>query len=165
MKRIMIAIAALAVGLAGCSSMGGGAAGGKSESGATVLAQGSHSSVKDQSAQDIHDQASFEKLWKDTFAEDKRPPQMPSVDFTKETVVAYYLGQMSHGGFDLRVQKAAPAADGNSFDVTFLVIKPGDGCPRTTQDTTYPFLIATVPTTSKTINFDVQQRANAACSS
>ena len=157
MKKLLIIVAMLATGLAGC---GGGT---KSDNGVTVLAQGNHSAVKEQSVQDIHDQAAFEKIWKDAYANQATPPALPTVDFTKETVVALFLGEKSHSGFDIRVKSAAPAENGKDYDLTFLVIVPGDHCSRTGAETTYPFFIGTVPSAGGTINFDTETRNNPPC--
>ena len=125
----------------------------------TVLASSQNSAIKDQSAKDIHDQDAFKKMWDEMYAGKTEPP-LPTVDFTKNTVVAYFLGEMKHGGFVLRVDRAAPVKDG--YDVDFLVIAPGDSCHNETQDTTHAFLVATVPTTQP-VTFDVKNRKSPAC--
>lgn len=160
MKRIFVLTAALAAVLAGC----GGAATTESDNGVAILAMGPHSAVKKQSAEDIHDQAAFKELWDKTYADDSHPPAMPTVDFTKNAVVAYYLGEMKHGGFQIRIDKAQldPATPG-TYDVDFQVTVPGQSCHNMTNDITHPYLIATVPSGSATISFDVQQRALPPC--
>ena len=157
MKKLSIILGASLIALAGC---GGGT---KSDNGATILAQGNHSSVKEQAVQDIHDQAAFEKLWKDAYASQSTPPALPTVDFTKETVVALFLGEKQNSGFDLRVKSAAPAENGKDYDVTFLVIVPGDHCARGGADKSTPFLIGTVPSAGGTVNFDTETRHNPPC--
>ncbi|HEY1772088.1 MAG TPA: hypothetical protein VGH91_02720 [Gammaproteobacteria bacterium] len=126
---------------------------------ATTLAFSQKSAIKDQAAKDIHDQDAFKKLWDDMYAGMTEPP-LPTVDFTKNTVVAYYLGEMKHGGFVIRVTRAEAVKDG--YDVDFLVIAPGANCHNETQDTTHAFLMATVPTTQQ-VTFDVQNRKEAQC--
>lgn len=131
----------------------------KPDNQATTLAFSQKSAIKDQTAKDIHDQDAFKKLWDDTYAGMTEPP-MPTVDFTKNTVVAYYLGEMKHGGFVIRVTRAEQVKDG--YDVDFLVIEPGANCHNETQDTTHAFYMATVPTTQQ-VTFDVQNRREAQC--
>ena len=160
MKRIFVIPAAFAAILAGC----GGAATTEPDNGVTILAMGPRSAMKQQSAQDIHDQAAFKELWDKTYADDTHPPAMPSVDFTKYAVVAYYLGEMKHGGFTIRVDKAQPSATTpGEYDVNFLVVVPGQSCHNMTDDVTHPYLIATVPSGSAPISFDVQQRVTPPC--
>jgi hypothetical protein len=157
MKRLPIIVAAFAaLVLAGCA---GDKPIGAGDTGVTILANSQHGSVKEQGARDIHDQAAFKKLWDDAYA-GQTEPALPSVDFTKDTVVAYFLGEMKHGGFVLRVDRAEAVADG--YDVDFLVISPGSNCHNETQDVTHAFLIATVPTT-QAISFDVKTRATPDC--
>ena len=87
-------------------------------------------------------------------------PALPTVDFTKNTVVVYFLGEMKHGGFVLRVDRAEATASG--YDVDFLVISPGNNCHNETQDTTQYFLVASVPTTLP-VTFDVKTRDTPGC--
>ncbi|HLW74072.1 MAG TPA: hypothetical protein VKT74_03300 [Gammaproteobacteria bacterium] len=158
MKRIFVIAAVLAAILSGC---GGGTA---PDNGATILAVGAQSAVKEQAAREVHDQAAFKELWDKTFADDSHPPKMPDVDFTKQVVVAYFLGEMKHGGFTLRVDRAEPAKDTpGTYDVDFLVISPGSNCTRMTNDITHAYLFAMVPAAGQTISFDVKNRDNPPC--
>ncbi|HEX2669149.1 MAG TPA: protease complex subunit PrcB family protein [Gammaproteobacteria bacterium] len=160
MKRLLIIVAALAAGLVGCASGGG-----TEVNGATILQTGPHSAVKDQGTREVHDQAALEALWKETYATASSPPDMPTVDFTKQTVVALFLGAKKHGGFRLTVARAEPSASvPNSFDVDFAVILPGDNCRNTTQDITYPYIIAVVPAgPDQHISFDHEERQTPPC--
>ena len=160
MKRIFVIIAVLAAGLVGCASSGGGGGSGDSY---TVLEAGSHSAIKEQKTVDIHDQATFKDLWDKTFGTEASAPKMPDIDFTKQTVVAYFMGEMKHGGYVIRIDRAEPSKDvpGN-YDVDFMVIMPGANCPRTTMEITHPYLFAVVPSTSP-ISFNVKQRNTPAC--
>ena len=155
MKKLLSIILAAALGL--LSACGGQST--MSDKGVTVLANSQNSAIKDQAAKDIHDQDAFKKMWDDIYAGRTEPP-LPAVDFTKNTVVAYFLGEMKHGGFVLRVDRAEAVKDG--FDVDFLVIAPGANCHNETQDTTHAFIVATVPTT-QAITFDVKNRKEAQC--
>ncbi|MGE5625017.1 MAG: protease complex subunit PrcB family protein [Bacillota bacterium] len=158
MKIMFVIAAVLAAGLAGC---GGGTA---SDNGATILSLGPQSAVKEQGSRDIHDQAAFKDMWDKTFADQSHPPAMPQIDWTKQAVVAYFLGEMKHGGYTMRVARAEPAKDTpNVYDVDFLVIEPGTNCPRTTNDITHPYIIAVVPSGSASISLDLQKRTTPPC--
>lgn len=159
MKRIFVIIAVLAAGLVGCASGGGGG----SADGYTVLETGSHSAIKEQKTVDIHDQATFKDLWDKTFGDQTSAPKMPDIDFTKQTVVAYFLGEMKHGGYAIRIEHAGPSKEvAGNYDVDFLVITPGANCPRTTMEITHPFLFAVVPGTAP-VSFDMKQRDTPKC--
>ncbi|HEX4300970.1 MAG TPA: hypothetical protein VH327_08880 [Gammaproteobacteria bacterium] len=158
MKRLLIMLAAAAtVVLAGCAGDDKPLAAG--DTGATILASSKQSAEKEQGARDIHDQDAFKKLWDEIYA-GRTEPALPTVDFTKNTVVAYFLGEMKHGGFVLRVDRAEAVKDG--YDVDFLVISPGNNCHNETQDATQYFLVATVPTTQQ-VTFDVKNRETPGC--
>ena len=157
MKRLFVIIAALGLGLAGCASGGGGPG-----NEATILVSGAHSAIKDQKADQAHSYAEFKALWDANYAGDPNPPKMPDVDFTKATVVAYFMGEMKLTGYILRVDSAAPSSVAGVYDVNFLVITPGNNCPHTSIEHSHPFLFASVPTTGQ-VSMDVRKRDTPPC--
>ncbi len=159
MKKLLIAFAALAAFLAGCASGGGGA--GADTNGVTVLQAGSHSGVKDTEQQDIHDQAAFQAAWDKIYSDQSSKPALPSVDFTKQTVIYYSVGEMKHGGYSVKVTRAEPA--GTGYAVGLTVIQPGTNCHNMTMDITHPFIFATVPTTAPVTFDEVKKRETPPC--
>ena len=159
MKRLLVIIAALGLGFTGCASGGGG---GAPANDVTVLVSGSHGAMKDQKAEQAHSVAEFKALWDANYAGDANPPKMPEVDFTKNTVVAYFMGEMKLSGYILRVDSAAPTGVAGVYDVNFLVIRPGPNCPHTTYEQSHPFLFAVVPSTGQ-ISMDVRTRDTPPC--
>ena len=159
MKRMSIIVAALTVVVAACATSSPAVA----ANGADIVATGPHSAVNDQGTREVHDQAALEALWKEAFATQSSPPDMPKVDFTKQTVVAFFLGMKKHGGFRLSIARAEPSTVAGMYDVDFAVIMPGDNCPRTTQDITHPYIIAIVPVTGMQISFDRTERQTPPC--
>jgi len=157
MKKLLVIVAAMAAVLAGC----GGAATTPSDDGVTVLVTGAHSGLKDQIEEQYHDQDAFKKIWDMVYEGQKSEPPLPSVDFTKQTVVVYGLGEMKHGGFAVRVNRAEASAGG--YAVGILVIEPGENCHNATQETTHPFIVATVPTASNITFDEVKKRDTPAC--
>jgi hypothetical protein len=161
MKRIFVIIAVLAAGLVGCASAGGASGGGDNY---TVLSVGPQSGVKEQGPRDVHNQADFKDMWDETFSKDSTPPKMPDIDWTKQAVVAYYLGEMKHGGYTLRINRAEPSKDTpGDFDVDFLVIAPGLNCSRMTNDITHSYIIAAVPAGTMHISFNLVTRDTPPC--
>lgn len=158
MKRLFVIIAALGLGLAGCASGGGGGPGNE----ATILVAGSHGYMKDQKAEQAHSVAEFKALWDANFQGDVNPPKMPDVDFTKNTVVGYFMGEMKNTGYILRVDSAGPSTAPGAYDVNFLVIRPGPNCEHTTNEHSHPFLFASVPTTVQ-ISMDERTRDTPPC--
>jgi len=157
MKKSLVILAALAVVLAGC----GGAATTPSDTGVTVLVTGAHSGLKEQMEEQYHDQAAFKKIWDMVYEGQKDEPALPNVDFAKQTVVVYSLGEMKHGGYALRVNRAEATAGG--YAVGILVIAPGNFCHNATNETTHPFMVATVPTTSNITFDEVAKRETPPC--
>lgn len=145
MKKLLILAAALAALLAGCASAGG------SSDGVNVLQTGSHSPVKDQEEKDIHDQAAFQAAWDKVYSESSSKPALPTVDFTKQTVIYYALGEKKHGGYALKITRAEPSGTGYAVGIT--VIEPGQNCHNMTMDITHPFLFATIPSVGP-VSFD-----------
>lgn len=146
MKKLSIALAATLAILAGCASDGGG-----SESGATVLQAGNHSSLKDQTEEQYHDSAAFQAAWTKIYTGQGSTPALPNIDFTKNTVVMYAIGEKKTNGWSIRVDHAG--ADGAGYTVGFTVNQPGNNCSRSGNETTDPFIVASVPTTAQ-VTFD-----------
>src|SRR6185437_11077017 len=109
MKKLCIVLGASLIALTGCG--GDDKPIGAGDTAATILVNNKNSGVKEQAAEQAHNQADFQQLWDEAYAGHTEPP-LPTVDFTKNTVVAYFLGEMKHGGFVLRVDRAEATADG-----------------------------------------------------
>lgn len=139
---------AAALVLSGCASLGGNAKGVES------LASGNHSNMNDQQYLDVHNQADFTALWTKTFANQSAAPAMPQVDFTKDMVLAAFLGQQKHGGYIVRIPKIDTS--GATANVTVEVTVPGTNC-RFLQSQTEPYLFVAAPATTKQVNFNVTQ--------
>jgi|SRR5579885_477817 len=154
MKKLSIALAASLVVLAGC----GGTDATAPDNQATVLEMSQHGALKDVTQEQYHNQADFKAGWDKVYAGESEPA-LPNVDFTKNTVVLYAIGEHKTGGYKVRVIKAAPSATGTGFDLGFEVTIPGIGCHTTTQEFTHPFIVISIPTTTDaTIDEAVQRR-------
>lgn len=152
--KTLTAIAALTLLLAGCASMGG------SSSGIEILTSGQHSNIKDQQYTDIHNQADFDALWKKAFANMSSAPTKPVVDFSKQMVIASFIGHEDHGGYFVRVTKVDDS--GATLNVTVMVTIPGANCHFTLASTeTYNF--SAIPASSKTVNIDPKQQNAPSC--
>lgn len=142
MKRLLIAVAALAVILAGCATMGG-------TSGITVLQSGSHSAMKDQSYKDFHNQADLDAFMATAFAKGDAP-DLGKIDWTKNMVLAAFIGEQSNSGYRVYINKLDDSAP-DSVQVHVRVTIP---CSKESQPAKQsPFQIVTAPATTKTVNF------------
>ena len=153
MKNLIISVATALL-IAGCASMGG------SDSGVNILTSGNHSNIKDPQYSDIHNQADFDALWQKAFAKQSGAPDKPVVDFSKDMVLAIFIGDQSTGGYIIRIKNVDTS--GATIDVTVLVTSPGQNCrhPRSASDA---FMIATMPASTKTVNFDPKYEQAPAC--
>ena len=152
MKKLLVIVAALAAVLAGC----GGADTTTPDNQATVLESGQHGAIKDVTQEQYHNQADFKAGWDKLYA-GQSEPALPTIDFTKDTVVMFALGEHKTGGYKARVLHTEATPGG--YSLGFEVIIPGIGCHSTTQETTRPFIVISVPTTVDiTIDEAVQRR-------
>ncbi|HET7395645.1 MAG TPA: protease complex subunit PrcB family protein [Gammaproteobacteria bacterium] len=147
MKNLAIGIAMTVI-CAGCASLGG-------SSNVRELATGDHSGVDTQEVHDLHNVKDFQTWWNKAYASFSTVPALPQVDFTKDMVVAAFLGEKAHSGFTMRVVKVDETPD--AYNVEINVKIPGDTC-HATQMKTQPFEFVAVPDNKgKFINWNVKQ--------
>ena len=140
--------------LAGCASMGGGGG-----NGVVPLSMGNYSNIKDEQYKDVHNQADLDALWQQAFANLSGAPQKPAVDFSKNMVIAMFLGHQEHGGYLIRFTDFS--ITGDTANVTVEVTIPGANC-RYPNRTSEPFAFALAPA-AKQVNFNVTQRNAPEC--
>ncbi|HEX5340394.1 MAG TPA: protease complex subunit PrcB family protein [Gammaproteobacteria bacterium] len=150
-ERIIVAgVVATAALLAGCTT-----AAARPAAKIRVLASGTHSGVRHQEYYALHDVTDFRNWWQRAYSSRATAPALPQVDFSKDMVVVVFMGEKSHGGYSLHVDKVTDTAD--SYDVEITVNIPGSGC-RTTQALIQPFEFVAVPDSgNKFVNWKVQQ--------
>ncbi|HSN16966.1 MAG TPA: protease complex subunit PrcB family protein [Gammaproteobacteria bacterium] len=156
MKKLLLVILGASLGM--LSACGEGTS---PDNQATVLQFSQHGAIEDQSEEYYHNQADFQAEWNKLYANESSKPALPNVDFTKNTVVVYTIGQQKHGGYQIRVLRALPIQNG--YAVGFQVTVPGLGCHNETQETTKPFIVITVPTTQDITFDEVNKREQPSC--
>ena len=145
MKRLTIALAALAVTLAGCASAGGGSSGG---SGVTVLQSGSHSAMKDETFKDFHNQADLDAFLATAFEKGSAPSL--KVDWNTQMVLVAFLGTRKTTGYRVSFTKVDASGDQVQVDTKITIPCAQQASPDTHQA---PFTIVTAPASTKTVNF------------
>ncbi|HEV2212571.1 MAG TPA: hypothetical protein VGS99_04415 [Gammaproteobacteria bacterium] len=143
MKKLFIAVAALAVVLAGCGSMGGGA----SASGMSVLQSGSHSAQKDEALKDFHNQADLDAFMATAF--DKGGAPSVKVDWNTQMVVAFFVGAKQNTGIRAAITKVDDS--GAQVQVSSKVVIPCEKQSR--PEPSSPYIIVAAPASTKTVNF------------
>lgn len=141
MKKLFIAVAALAVVLAGCASMGGGA------SGFDVLQSGSHSAQKDEALKDLHNQADLDAFMATAF--DKGDAPSLKVDWNTQMVLAFFVGAKQNTG--IRAAFVKVDETGAQVQVSTKVVIPCEKQSR--PEPSSPYVIVAAPASTKTVNF------------
>lgn len=154
-KAIKTSIAAAALGLVlmGCASMGG-------SGGTDVLASGNHSNIKHQQYTALHNQAAFDALWQKAFANLPAAPNKPVIDFSKQMVIASFIGQQSHGGYLVRIGHVDDS--GPKLNVTVMVTIPGTNC-RYPESPSDAYQFNALPATTKPVRFHIRQQNAPGC--
>ncbi|HEV2332139.1 MAG TPA: hypothetical protein VGV16_03175 [Gammaproteobacteria bacterium] len=142
MKKLFIAVAALAVILAGCASMGG-----SSASGVSVLQSGSHSAQKDEALKDFHNQADLDAFMATAF--DKGGAPSLKLDWSTQMVVAFFVGAKQNTGIRAAITKVDET--GAQVQVSSKVVIPCEKQSR--PEPSSPYIIVAAPASTKTVNF------------
>ncbi|HKT31351.1 MAG TPA: hypothetical protein VJS89_02515 [Gammaproteobacteria bacterium] len=154
LMKPLAAAAVCALLLAGCAGMGGGGG-----NGVEPLSMGNYSNIKDEQYKDVHTQADLDALWTQAFANMSGAPDKPMVDFSKNMVLAMFLGDQKHGGYLVRFTDFS--VTGDTASVTVEVIIPGTNC-RYPNRPSNPFAFALAPA-AKQVTFNVVQRNAPPC--
>lgn len=103
----------------------------------------------------IQDNETWTDVWNQhvQFMLDPSPP--PSVDFSKHTIVAVFMGEVSTGGYAINVYDIVDT--GSSISVKIEKTAPGPKC-IVTQALTQPYHIVQIAKTDKPIFFDTVTR-------
>jgi len=94
----------------------------------------------------------WETLWR-RHAPDRRPP---AVDFSREMVVAVFLGSRPTAGFSVEVVSAAVAGTDGTMTVRYRVTRPARDA-ITAQIITSPYYIGAVPQHAGAVRFELVQ--------
>lgn len=150
MKRLSIAVAALAAILVSSVAISG--------SDIDVLLKGNHSALKFPATKDFHNQADLDAFMATAFDKGKAP-SMPQVDWSKQMVLALFIGYQKYTGYQLRFTSVDDSGD--SVQVKTRVSIPCSMHAR--QDDQEPFLIVAVPASTKPVTFVDPEQVNQPC--
>jgi hypothetical protein len=88
----------------------------------TKLGAGTQSNMKERTVLLISNKAKFDELWKLAFA-NNIAQQKPQVDFTKNSVVAVFLGEVTSGGHSIELLSVR-SLTGGEFEISVRHTKP-----------------------------------------
>ncbi|MCA1811688.1 MAG: protease complex subunit PrcB family protein [Halobacteriales archaeon] len=89
----------------------------------------------------VRSQAEWEAFWAEHRSNTNPPGTPPAVDFSREAVVALFMGQQPSSGYAIEVTQVADGVTG--LVVHYATTRPGDGCV-TAAVVTQPFQMAAV---------------------
>ncbi len=149
MKRLIVTLAALAAVVVSGAAF---------SSSPDTLAKGSHSNIKYVTMKDFHNQADLDAFMATAF--DKgHAPDLGTVDWTKNMVLAVFAGFQQHSGYQLRITKVDDSSD--TIQVNWKVVIP---CmEKSGSDDTQPFLFATYPASTKPVNINAPDQETQRC--
>lgn len=108
-----------------------------------VLASGSQATVGEGAQFEIiTNQDQLLRLWNRAHGAQLTPPPAPDIDFRRDTVVAYFMGQRPTGGYSLEVRDVT--VEGNEAYVSIRQREPAPG-EIVTQVLTSPWVMIRVP--------------------
>ncbi len=107
---------------------------------ARILVRGQNARAEEPSVSVVRNAAAFSSLWASVAAPGAAKPE---IDFSKEAVVAAFMGRKNTGGFSIELVTAESLADG-SVRVRLRNLSPKPGM-MVTQALTSPFIALAVP--------------------
>lgn len=104
-----------------------------------ILSESTYQGREEEAFEVIKDDNSLKKLYQSINNEN-----VPRIDFTKETVVAVFLGQKNSGGYAIKIKNAIEKDDKIYIEVEKISPQPGQGV---TMAMTNPYSIAKINST------------------
>lgn len=93
-----------------------------------TLQSGSYSGVTESVREVITDAVRWQQLWRSHTSNMRPGPKLPDIDFSKEIVVAVFLGQQASGGYGIEVTKVE-RFDGKTYIYCSTFVPDDDaGC-------------------------------------
>lgn len=97
----------------------------------------------------ITNEKDWQNLWNKTFPHDKEKPRLPKINFSKETVIAVYMGRCGSGGYGIGIYKIIET---KNIEIFVEIYFPAEGS-MVSQAITYPYDIIKIPKKDKKIQF------------
>lgn len=116
----------------------------------TKVEQGSYSGFGSRREVVVTNAADWATFWKQHHSRVFPVPALPTIDFSKEMVIAVFMGQRSSGGFSTTIEKVVDGA--KNVVVTYREKSPSG---MSTAAMSQPFHIVRVPASTKPVVFKV----------
>ena len=106
----------------------------------TKLAAGPQSKMDNRSMFVVNNKTKLDELWNIAFQQGAAPAK-PNVDFSKNSVLILFLGQVNSGGHSIEPVSIQTSGDDPLYTITVKHNKPGTNC-TTTSVIEYPYYFA-----------------------
>lgn len=107
------------------------------------IERGQYGNIVDGTQVVLRSEGDFASFWADLHADRITTPDVPSVDFEQQIVVAIVLGERSTGGYSVDIDQVMADEEQGEMRVEFTETVPGNTC-AVTQALTSPYVVATV---------------------
>ena len=112
----------------------------------TTIEGGDSSGCQRVGGQIIQDFTEWKNLWDEHASILSRQPQIPSVDFSEEMVIAYFAGEKQQSGHRVEIDSVEVQASLDLGDHTLVIKVRGHASARLSSDVmTQPYHIVRVP--------------------
>lgn len=151
MKNLLGMIAlVLAAAFSGCANSGGE----ETKLPTEIVIDGTYSVIAEKREVLLTSNDQYQTLMNEVYSNLDQMPRIPVVDFTKNSVIAVFIGERPNGGFMVTIDSIIEGSKNITVNVTETT--PGPKC-MTTQALTRPFSLVKIPKTEKKPVFKTKQ--------
>jgi hypothetical protein len=119
-----------------------------------VVLESSFSSVSDKRQVAIKNNEDYQKLMSEVYKDLDQMPRFPDADFTKNSIIAVFMGPKSSGGYSVSIDKIKESS--GKITVYTIETAPGKNCV-VTQAETRPYIIVRIPKIDKEVKFKTKE--------
>jgi len=119
-----------------------------------VLLESNFSSVSDKRHLLIKNSEDYQKLMSEVYANLDQMPRIPDADFTKNYIIAVFMGPRSTGGYSVSIDKIKESS--SRITVYTVENSPGKNCV-VTQGESRPYIIVRIPKIDKEVKFKTKE--------
>ncbi len=120
-----------------------------------IVHDGTYSAIQEKRELVINTNDEYQKLMQDVYKNMDQMPRIPVVDFTKNTLIAVFVGTRSTAGYLVSIDSISESS--KNLNVEVLETTPGKNC-MTSDVITAPYTIVKVPKTDKKAVFKYSQK-------
>ncbi len=120
-----------------------------------IVQDGTYSAIQEKRELTINTNDDYQKLMAEVYKNLDQMPRIPVVDFTKNTLIAVFIGTRNTGGYLVTIDSITESS--KNMNVEVMETTPGKDC-MTSDVLTAPYTIVKVPKTDKKAVFKYSQK-------